>query len=102
MAPKLWPPGVTLFDGDDAAYHDWLDRNPAGYVVNVRRTFSAKYVVLHRASCASISASRKAGAYTERGYRKLCSRTDAAVLEAPTCCGRASGRFTSWCGQCKP
>jgi hypothetical protein len=69
---------ALLFLNDDPGYLEWLDAHPSGFVVNLRRVPSRSYAVLHRASCAQIS--RKpdsAGAYTERGYSKLCAETAA-------------------------
>ena len=91
----------SFFD-NDAAYRDWLARNRDGYVVKLRRTLSSDYVVLHRATCPHVSRPREPGAYSERGYRKLCGGTLADVLEAPTCCGRAKGSFTTRCSPCGP
>ena len=94
--------GLIHFDGDDAAYMDWLAHNPNGYVVNVRRRLSDDYVVLHRATCGHISAPREAGAYTERGYLKLCGPTLPDVQQAPVWCGLVSGSFTKRCAHCGP
>ena len=93
--------GLALFE-NDVAYRDWLARNPDGYVVNVRRTFSSNYVVLHRATCPHVALPREPGAYTERDYRKLCGVTRAQVGEAPMRCGRARDSFTTLCSHCGP
>ena len=93
---------VVHFDGDDGAYFAWLARNPEGYVVNVCRSCSPDYVVLHRASCGHIANAREGGAYTERGYGKLCAPTREDILDAPTYCGRAKGWFTKKCAHCRP
>ena len=93
---------VVHFDGDDGAYFAWLARNPEGYVVNVRRRCSPDYVVLHRASCGHVANPREEGAYTERGYGKLCAPTREDILDAPTHCGRAKGWFTKKCAHCRP
>lgn len=95
------PPGVVYFDDDDA-YFAWLADNPDGYVVNVRPTLTDGYVQLHRAMCKSISARREPGAYTERGYRKLCARTRRDISRAPIVCGRPEGSFTAECSLCQP
>ena len=99
--PPTLPPGVIYFDDDDA-YFAWLADNPDGYVVNVRRTLTDGYVQLHRATCGSISARREPGAYTERGYRKLCARTRRDISRAPIVCGRLEGSFTVECSLCRP
>ena len=94
---------VVVFDSDDEAYLDWLDIYPEGYVVNVRRKRSPDYVVLHRATCSSISNRMiEPGVYTERAYVKYCGETIADIAVAPTFCGRKSGSFTKRCGFCKP
>jgi hypothetical protein len=61
------------FRDDEAGYLSWIASNPDGFVLNVRRTPDPDYVVLHRASCRSISTTREPGAYTCRGYRKICA-----------------------------
>ena len=101
-ASRASPEGLIRFDNDDAGYLDWLARNRDGYVVNVRRTLAPDYVVLHRATCVSISTPREPGAYTARSYRKLCGRVLADVRKAPACCGRASASFTKQCSRCNP
>lgn len=98
--PDTSSPGLTCFDNDDAAYLEWLAGNPDGYVVNVREKLSPDYVMLHRATCPTISGPQEPGAYTERSYRKLCGRTLADVAEAPTWCRRARGSFTKRCSIC--
>ena len=96
------PPELIRFDNDDAGYLAWLSWNNQGYVVNVRRRLTPDYVVLHRASCGSISALREDGAYTERSYVKFCGRALPDIDEAPTACGRTRGSFTKRCSLCKP
>ncbi len=93
---------VFLFDRDDDAYRTWLAMHPDGYVVNVRRKLGPDYVVLHRASCATISEPRPPGAYPEHGFRKFCGITVEGVAMAPEHRGRERGSFTSRCGFRKP
>lgn len=92
--------GLIYFENDDTAYLEWVGRNRDGYVVNVRESLGSDYVVLHRATCTSISGPREPGAYTERYYRKLCGRTLDDVAEAPIWCGRSKGSFTKRCSIC--
>ncbi len=72
-----------LFDGDDSSYLQWLQSNPHGYVVNMRRRFDPDYVVLHRAGCSSITRypmmDKNPGGFTERNYRKLCGASIASL-----------------------
>ena len=54
--------------------------HPDGFVLNVRRRADPNYVVLHRATCGSISNDKQApGAFTGRSYRKICA-TNVAEL----------------------
>ncbi len=94
---------MEQFVDDDPAYFAWLDANPRGFVVNVRRRHDPTYVVLHRATCPTIG-SRKAreGAYTARGYRKwgcghLVEAAEVARLE-----GRSDGSVSKACSLCLP
>lgn len=91
------------FRDDEDVYLDWLAGNPTGYVLNVRRVPSPDYVVLHRADCGSISsASRLAGGYTSRAYRKVCSADIEELKQAAIAEGRKDGSFSKRCGLCRP
>jgi hypothetical protein len=88
---------------DDAAYFRWLKETPNGFVLNLRRGSSSDYIVLHRASCRTISnRSQEAGAYTEREYRKICAETVDTLRIAARCEGRADGSFSNECSACSP
>lgn len=72
------------FRGDDCGYKDWLAGNLEGFVVNTTRPPSAKYLVLHVASCPHITQlkeKRVAKTWTEGEYMKTCS-TDIRELES--------------------
>lgn len=64
-----------IFSGNDGAYLEWLKANPNGFVVNARTRDDPSYLVLHRATCWTISraGSKPGGGFTERAYRKLCA-----------------------------
>jgi hypothetical protein len=70
---------VTPFKDEEAAYLDWIDRHPFGYVVNTERTPRPSYLKLHSAKCPHISNPREPGAYTERQYIKFCSTSRPAL-----------------------
>lgn len=91
--------------GSDAEYVEWISAHPGGFILNTRaRELDASYLVLHRASCGTITPDRKAtglGAFTERAYRKVCSDTEDELQEwirkrLP------NGTFSHRCGVCKP
>ena len=59
------------FENDGKGYFEWLAAHPEGYVLNVRPKPDPSHVVLHRASCSSISSVKLGGgAYSNKGNRK--------------------------------
>ena len=80
------------FIDDDLSYLAWVAAHPDSYVLNVRRLPDPRYVVLHRANCKSISNETHAsGAYTARGYRKICMSSEAMLQAAAKREGRSVG-----------
>ena len=64
---------IARFFEDDSANLELLHKNPRGSVLNVRKSPSSGYAVVHSAHCKLIRSERvKTGVYTERGYRKFC------------------------------
>jgi len=93
---------MIKFENDDEGYFAWLAANPGGYVLNVREKSDSNYVVLHRATCGSISSPKvKPGAYTGRNYNKWCARTLSEIRYGATREGRTDGSFSKRCGRCK-
>jgi hypothetical protein len=90
------------FTEDDAGYLGWLREHPDGFVVNVERNARPAYVILHRASCRTISADRDDGAYTERGYRKVVTDNLDELRAFARSIGRTDGSFSKACGRCNP
>ncbi len=91
------------FLNNDEGYLSWISTNPDGLVLNVRRMANPDYVVLHLASCGSISTDkREPGAYTTRGYRKVCAASVAELQLAAKLEGRGDGSFSRRCGLCRP
>jgi hypothetical protein len=64
------------FVDDDAAYLGWLAEHPAGFVINTGRSPSAAYLMLHRASCGTISGVPARGATFTGDYTKVCGSRD--------------------------
>ncbi len=88
---------------DDEGYLSWIATNPDGFVLNVRRMTDPDYVILHRASCGSISTDkREPGAYTTKGYRKVCAASIAELRLAAKREGRGDSSFSKRCGLCQP
>src|ERR1700722_12789244 len=64
--------GMRRFVDDDRGYLDWLDHHPDGFVINTGRTPSAAYLMLHRASCGTISGKPASGTNFMGEYAKVC------------------------------
>ena len=94
---------IAIFDNNDTEYSAWLLAHPKGYVVNMRHGYSPSYMVLHRGRCSTVSpvtSSSEPGAFTERGYLKVCS-TDLESLRAlAKAFGRSDGSFSAECSKC--
>ena len=89
------------FENDDRAYVEWLRDSPSGYVLNIRATPDPGYVVLHRATCGSISSDRRAAdAHTGAGYRKICSNDIDELARAAKAEERSDGSFSKRCAHC--
>jgi hypothetical protein len=92
---------MRVFTNDDRGYLDWLDRHRDGWVLNVRATPDPDYVVLHRATCSTISrAGVSDGAWTGRGYRKIACLDLDEVAAACRTQGRADGQPSKICTRC--
>ncbi len=94
---------ISIFDDNDSEYLAWLQANPHGYVVNTRAGYSPSYMVLHRSSCATVnpaSTSSEAGAFTERGYIKICGTALEPLRALVKALGSQSGSFSAECSKC--
>jgi hypothetical protein len=90
---------LVVFSGDSIEYLVWIEQNPDGFVVNSRRRFDSQYVVLHRASCRTISNALRAG-YTERGYVKICAPRLDSLERVLSMMRRSSEAFSTRCSIC--
>ena len=92
---------MIRFSDDDASYLAWIAAHPNGFVLNVHRPPDPRYVILHRADCTSIANGTHApGAYTGRGYRKICATSETELKLAAKSEGRSDGTFSKRCGLC--
>jgi len=91
---------TKAFADSDCRYREWLTEHQQGYVLNTRRRPDPRYMVLHRSECRSISRPADAGAFTERGYIKVCSDSP-ADLELWARRHGAPG-FSKRCSFCDP
>ena len=97
---------VTIFDNDDRAYLNWLSAHPEGFVVNGRRKFDPKYLVLHRATCGSVNVfpgmKENPGGFTERNYVKLCGESISSLVKHLGYFTASNQPFSKECSACKP
>lgn len=67
---------AIVFDREDMAYLTWLDGHPHGYVVNAFRNLNPSYLMLHRASCGTITGVPTRGkTWTDGQYIKIGADT---------------------------
>jgi hypothetical protein len=67
---------AILFDRQDENYLDWIKGHQVGYVVNAYRNLDPSYLMLHRASCGTISGKPTRGnTWTNGDFVKVCSET---------------------------
>jgi hypothetical protein len=64
---------MQLFRDDDQAYVRWRAANPEGFVVNSYREPSAKYLMLHRATCGHIASHKSEPWHWTRDWVKVCA-----------------------------
>jgi hypothetical protein len=65
------------FVDEDDAYLRWVAAHPEGFVLNTNRSPRADYLMLHRATCHTISGEPARGSQWTRDYMKVCgSRED--------------------------
>ncbi len=89
---------VTFID-DEGGYLAWVRDHPRGYVVNTRRTPTAAYLKLHRATCAFVSGTPPRGAVWTKDYSKVCAQ-ERAVLDAWA--RESLGATLAACSHCAP
>ena len=85
---------VAIFRDDEAGYLGWLASHPAGFVLNAARKPRPNYLILHRATCRTISGRPTRGGPWTGPYIKVCSNdqlriaawTGHHLAAAPTRC----------------
>ena len=72
---------VAVFIDRDSEYVEWLARHSNGLVLNCERSPRASYLILHRASCGTISGTPARGKNWTGPYIKVCA-SERATLES--------------------
>lgn len=82
---------------NDPDYHEWLDANPSGFVLNSdKRRTNQNYPMLHGSLCFHIN-DKNWPNYTTADYMKVCS-LDRSELEA---WANRDGRGMKFCKSCQ-
>ena len=87
----------------DREYADWVIAHPGGFVLNTRRRNDSSYMVLHTATCRTISPARYGiarGAFTEMEYKKVCAEQVDELQRWVRGHGRPDGSFSKRCRRC--
>jgi hypothetical protein len=91
-------PPVQLFLDDDRAYLAWLATNLHGWVINAYRIPDDRYLILHKATCHTITGIPARGStWTGGQFSKICGTSVAGITE--WCLLHAGGQPIR-CGRC--
>ena len=88
---------VQIFRDDEEGYLAWLAGHPAGFVLNVNRSPRPNYLILHRATCRTISGRPTRGGPWTGPYIKVCSDDE---LQIAAWTGKTVGAAPTRCGVC--
>jgi hypothetical protein len=98
--PAAGAPVVRVFVDDDRGYLEWLRQHPRGRVLNAGRHPRFDYLVIHRATCGTISGSPARGSrWTSGDYLKACAGTE---NDLRTWARNITGGEPGPCGLCDP
>jgi hypothetical protein len=61
------------FEDDDRSYLTWIAQHPAGFVLNTGNPPTPSYLILHRATCTTISVGPPRGETWTMNMRKFCA-----------------------------
>lgn len=94
------------------AYLEWLAEHPAGFVINTGRRPTASYLMLHQASCHTISRTPARGSTFTGDYSKvwgtrdeleaLARELDGSARPCAICLGRPAGDLAGTGGKYAP
>lgn len=90
--------GPVIFKDDDGGYRDWLAQHQGSdsFVLNAERNPRATYLILHRATCHTISGEPARGTQWTHDFIKICGTR--AELEA---FAGSMGGTPQLCGHCQ-
>lgn len=88
---------VEVFRDDEAGYLSWLTAHPGGFVLNTARSPRPNYLILHRATCRTITGRPTRGGPWTGPYIKVCADDE---LQIAAWTGRTVGAPPTRCGIC--
>ncbi|HUY24728.1 MAG TPA: hypothetical protein VMV09_05425 [Candidatus Saccharimonadales bacterium] len=82
---------MTTFIDDDRGYLTWIAQHPGGFVLNTGRKPTPEYLILHLATCSTISGTPARGQYWTKDLIKHCSehRAELRCFARVECRGEA-------------
>lgn len=90
---------VEVFRDDDTGYLAWLADHPRGFVLNANRSPRPDYLIVHRATCRTISGKPTRGGPWTGPYIKVCADD---LLEVAAWAGASVGAPPRRCRVCSP
>lgn len=89
---------MDIFENDDVGYRSWLLAHRQGYVVNTSKPPGAGYLMLHFASCHTVTGEPASGStWTAGQYAKACSENR---KELDDWAQQSFGESLTPCGSC--
>lgn len=90
---------IECFFNDENGYEQWLRSKAVGYVLNCEPNPKPSYLVLHRASCRTISGTPSKGSTWTTAYMKVCADSVSAIDEWAS---SHTGQLPHRCNVCQP
>jgi len=88
---------VEIFRDDDEGYLAWVAAHPRGFVLNAARSPRSDYLILHRATCRTITGRPSRGGPWTGPYIKVCSDDE---LRIAAWAGQTVGGVPTRCRVC--
>jgi hypothetical protein len=91
---------MHIYEDDDPGYLAWVEGHPHGVVVNTYRKPDPRYLILHRATCGTITGKPARGdRWTTGAFIKVCSESRPDLEHWAR---QNTGGSLHPCGLCKP
>ncbi|MGE5579023.1 MAG: hypothetical protein ACM3WU_03170 [Bacillota bacterium] len=88
---------AITFKDREAQFRAWRRDNPDGYILNTTREPSENYLILHRATCWTISGEPARGSYWTKDFIKVCSNDQRDIDDWVKRRFRAAAKLCCFC-----